>query len=136
MPKLSADPRRQPDRLGSGGPARARARFAALGTAAALAIIGVAGCAKMSAALGQQWIVVLFNPNTTVATARHVTQACSHVPNLHLAPVRAVSGDPGMIGSARYDATNATDANMAELQQCLQRFPSVQGFNLIQPGDS
>jgi hypothetical protein len=90
----------------------------------------------MSAALGQQWIVVLFQPNTTVATARHVTEACSHVPNLHPAPIRPTSGDPGMIGSARYNATNATDANMAELQQCLQRFPSVQGYNLVQPGDS
>lgn len=100
-----------------------------------LAIISVAGCAQMSAALGQQWFVVLFKPNTAVATARHVTQACSHVPNLRLAPVRPTSADPGTIDSARYNATNATDADMAELQRCLQRFTSVQGYNLVQPGD-
>jgi hypothetical protein len=104
--------------------------------AVSLAAVSLTGCAKMSAALGQQWLVVLFKPNTTVSTARLVTSACSHVPNLRLAPVRPASGDPGMIESARYNATNASDANMAELQQCLQRFHSVQGFNLIQPGES
>lgn len=90
----------------------------------------------MSAALGQQWIVVQFKPNTTVAVARQVTQACSDLPHLGLAPVRPTSADPGMIDSARYNATNATDANMADLQRCLERFPSVQGINLVQPGDS
>jgi hypothetical protein len=102
----------------------------------ALALACLAGCAKMDAALGQQWIVVQFAPGTSVATARHVTHACSHVPNLRLVPVRPVAADPGVISSARYNATNATDANMAALQTCLQRFPSFLGFNLVQPGDN
>jgi hypothetical protein len=113
------------------------ARLAAACGTAALVVASLAGCAKFSAALGQQWIEVQFNPNTTIATARHVTQACSHVPNLQLVPIKAVSTDPGLAQTARYNATNASDANMAALQTCLQRFPTViQGFNLIQSGDS
>jgi hypothetical protein len=129
----------EPPSAGS-APASRRAAFGvrlpALGVAAWLALAGLAGCAKISAALGQQWIEVQFNPNTTIATARHVTRACSHVPNITLVPVKAVSTDPGMAQTARFNATKASDANMSELQSCLQRFSSVQGFNLIQSGDS
>jgi hypothetical protein len=89
----------------------------------------------MNATLGQQWIVVQFGPNTSLATARQVTHACSHVPNLPAEPVRAATGTPGLAGEARYNATKATDADMARLQRCLQRFPAVQGVNLSQPGD-
>jgi hypothetical protein len=101
-----------------------------------LAGLSLAGCAKMDSALGQQWIVVQFNPNTTVAAARQVTQACSHVPNLRVGPVRPTSANSDIIESVRYNATNATDANMARLQGCLQRFSSVQGVNLLDAGDS
>lgn len=90
----------------------------------------------MNAALGQQWFVVQFKPNTTIATARHVAKACSQVPNLRLDPIRPTSAQARVVGSARYDATNASDADMARLQVCLQRFSSVQGFTLSQPGAS
>ncbi len=90
----------------------------------------------MSASLGQQWLVVQFGPDTTVAAARHITQACSHVPNLLPLPVKPATGAAGLVDQARYDATKATDADMAELQRCLQRFPSVRGVSLTEPGDS
>lgn len=90
----------------------------------------------MNAALGQQWFVVQFSSSTTMATARHVTAACSHLPNVRLEPIQRVSPHADVVESARYDATNATDADLARLQQCLQRFPSVQGFTLTQPGDN
>lgn len=107
-----------------------------IGIAAALAVISLAGCAKMDAALGQQWIVVQFNSNTTVAMARQVARACSHVPNLRLGPIQPTSPRSDIIESMRYNATNASDANTAQLQGCLTRFPSVQGINLLDSGDS
>jgi hypothetical protein len=81
---------------------------------------------------------VQFAPGTSVATARHVTSACARVPHLPLAgPVRASAAQPGVVDSVRYDATRASDADMARLQRCLQRFaPAVQGETLIQPGES
>jgi hypothetical protein len=104
--------------------------------ACAIAVAGlVSGCAQMDAALGQQWVVVQFAGNTMVGTARHVTAACSHVPGLHLTPVRPTSPG-GIVGSARFNATQATDADMARLQRCLQRFPSVRGFTVTEAGDN
>jgi hypothetical protein len=110
----------------------ARVRVAA----SAVAVAGlVGGCAQMDAALGQQWVVVQFAANTMVGTARHVTAACSHVPGLHLMPVKPTSPG-GIVGSARFNATAATDADMARLQRCLQRFRSVQGFTVTEAGDN
>jgi hypothetical protein len=104
--------------------------------ACAVALAGVvSGCAQMNAALGQQWAVVQFAPNTMLGTARHITAACSHLPGLHLEPVKPTSPG-GIVGSVRFNATQASDADMVRLQRCLQRFPSFQGFTLTQAGDN
>ncbi len=105
--------------------------------ATALAV-GVAGCAKFDKALGQQWVEVTFAPNTSVASARHITSVCSHVPNLHLAgPVKPTTAQSGVIDSVRYNSTNASDAQLALLEKCLSRFPaSVQGFTQMDQGGS
>src|SRR5258707_7259531 len=105
-------------------------------TACAVALAGVvSGCALMNAALGQHWVVVQFASNTTLGAARHATAACSHVPGLRLLPVKPTSPG-GVVGSARFNATQASDADMARLQRCLQRVPSVQGFTLTDAGDN
>ncbi len=88
----------------------------------------------MDKALSQQWLDVAFNPNTTVATARHVAQACSHLPQVHLESVTPDGADRRMVDSVRYNVTNASDADMARLQECLQRYPSVANFTLDDPG--
>jgi len=91
------------------------------------------GCARLNSALSKQWITVQLVPNTSLAAARHVTKACSHVPGTRpqrVAP--AVAG--GGVQSVRFDTTHATDADMARLQQCLQRFHVVQGLTVGEPG--
>jgi hypothetical protein len=130
LPSLSRGPDRPQRKL-----ARPQRKLAAIAVAAVLAV-SLAGCAQMDRALGQQWFVVQFNPNTTAATARQVAKACSHVPNLRLAPIQLAGANSGIVESVQYNATNATDANMAELQTCLQRFPSVQSVGLQDAGDS
>ena len=87
----------------------------------------------MNAALGQQWITVQLAPNTSLAAARHVAAACSHVPGTRPERVRpTVAGR--VVGSVRFDTTRASDADMARLQQCLQRFHAVQGLTIGEPG--
>ena len=109
-----------------------RARLAAC--AAAAIVILLSGCAQMSAALGQQWVVVQLASNTKLATAKHVTATCSRASGLRAEPVRPTS--PGkVVASVRFISTQATDADMAKLQQCLQRFPVVQGLTMTEPGD-
>jgi hypothetical protein len=100
------------------------------------AAVPLAGCAKIDKALGQQWAVVQFAPGTTLSAARHAAQACSHLPGLRLLPVRPLTPSSGVVESVRYNATNASDADLARLQQCLMRFPAFQNLTVTQPGDS
>ncbi len=113
-------------------------RTVAIAVAAGSLALGAGGCSQFTKALGQQWIEVTFAPNTTVATARHVTLACSHVPNVRLAgPVKPTTAEAGVVGSVRYDATHASDAQLAELEQCLGKFPkTVQGFTEMDDSDN
>ncbi len=100
--------------------------------------VGAGGCAKFDKALGQQWIDVTFAPNTSVATAKHITSVCSHVPNLPLeGPVKPTTAQAGVVDSVRYNSTNASDGQVALLEQCLGKFPaSVQGFTQMDEGDN
>ena len=108
------------------------ARLAACAAIAAAVLLG--GCSRMDSALGQQWVVVQLASNTTLGTARHVTATCAHASGLRAEPVKPTS--PGrIVGSVRFISTQATDADMAKLQQCLQRFPAVQGLTMTEPGD-
>jgi len=88
----------------------------------------------MDAALGQQWVTVQFNTGTKLVTARHVTAACSDLPGVRLASVTPDAAQTGMVESARYNISHASDADTARLQECLQRFPSVQGVTLDDSG--
>src|SRR5215472_10037194 len=105
-------------------PSRAvHVRSAAIAVAAIALAVGVGGCAQFDKQLGQQWIEVTFVPNTSLATARHITSVCSHVPNVHLeGQVKPTTAQPGVVGSVRYDSTNATVAQVALLEQCLGKF--------------
>lgn len=109
--------------------------LAATGVAALAAGLagGVAGCSKFDAALGQQWVTVDFQANTSVATMLKVRAACSGIPNVVPEALPHKKNVVTMSGAVTYQTNNATDANVAQLQQCLQRFPSVAGMD---PEDS
>jgi hypothetical protein len=105
------------------------ARIAVPAAAAAMLAATLVGCAKMSAALDKQWMTVQFSTNTTMETALHVRAACSHIQN---APPLALPAKRSLINDMygiRFDTTNASPANLAQLQTCLQKFKSVLGVN-------
>lgn len=114
-------------------PARGRATAAA--AAGLIAALGLAGCAKMDAALDKQWMVVDFNPGTSVTTALHVRSACSHVQNTPPLALPAQHSAINIMYGVRYDTTNSSPANLSELQTCLQKFTSVQGVDPENTGD-
>lgn len=87
----------------------------------------------MDAALGRQWVDVTFKPSTTVAMIEKVRATCSHVQNVTAYPLAKKHTVLNLMAGVRFNTTNATVANVAQLQQCVQRFTSVQGFT---PGDS
>ena len=92
---------------------------------AGFVIAALTGCSQMDAALSKQWMVVDFNPSTSIGTALQVRTACSHVQN---APPMALPAKHSVINimyGVRFDTTNASPANLAQLQTCLQKFKSV-----------
>jgi hypothetical protein len=110
-----------------------RIRWVACAFACATGLLVLVGCAKMDAALGQQWMAVDFSQGTSVATALHVRTECSNIPHAPPMALPTKRTALSMLYGVRFDTTNASPANVAELQTCLQRFPSVQG---VEPGDA
>jgi hypothetical protein len=111
------------------------ARIAIPAAAAAVLAGALAGCAKMDAALDKQWMTVQFSTGTSMATALHVRSACSHIQN---APPMALPANQSPINTmygVNFDTTNASPANLEQLQTCLQRFKSVLGVNPQSAGD-
>ena len=89
----------------------------------------------MDAALSKQWMVVDFNPSTTIGTVLHVRTACSHVQN---APPMALPAKHSVINimyGVRFDTTNASPADLAQLQTCLGKFKSVAGLDQEDAGE-
>lgn len=128
-----------PDPSGRGsGAAPRRPRTAVLGgcLAAGIALAaGLSGCSKFDAALGQQWATVNFKANTPEATVLQVRAACSHIPNVQAKAMPRQKHPQTAMYAVTYQTTNASDANVAQLQQCLQRFPSVAGIEFGDSGD-
>jgi hypothetical protein len=96
-------------------------------------VLALGGCAKMDADLGKQWVDVTFKPSTSVATIEKVQAACSHIPNVTVQALPRQHTVINLMAGVQFITTNATDANVAELQECVQKFGSVQGFT---PGDT
>jgi hypothetical protein len=120
-------------------PARARGLpLRAVAAAALLAAVGLgmAGCSKFDAALGQQWATVNFKSDTSIATLLKVRAACSNIPNVHPEALPRKQTPATMVYALTYRTDNATDANLAQLQQCLQKFPSVEGISFGDSGDA
>jgi hypothetical protein len=105
------------------------------GALAGALLVTLGGCAQMDASLGKQWVDVTFKPNTSLATLQQVRLACAHVPNVHPDPLPKVHSVINLMAGVRFDTTQASDANVAQLQECLQKFSSVQGFTPQDSGD-
>jgi len=113
-----------------------RALRAGAAGAAIVLSLALASCAKFDAALGQQWAVVHFKAHTPVSTLLKVRTACSHVPNVRAENLPKARTTENMIYALRYQTDNASDANLAALQVCLQRFPAVAGIDFEDSGNS
>lgn len=104
--------------------------------AAVMLPLALASCAKFDAALGQQWAVVSFKSNTSVATLLKVRTACSHVPNVQPESLPKVRSAMNMVYALQFRTDKASNANLALLEECLQKFPSVAGVDFQDSGDS
>ena len=111
-------------------------RVAALTIAGSLlAAAGLGGCAKFDAALGKQEMVVQFKNGTATATRLKVRAACSHIPEVRpeALPTNHLASDN--LYDVIYRVDNASNAQLARLEQCLQKYPSVLGVDIQTAGD-
>lgn len=108
--------------------------------AAAVALAGVlalaaGGCASFDKAFGQQEAVVQFKPGTPEATKLRVRAACSGIPQVKAERLPTTKLASAQVYDVRYQVNGASDAQLARLQRCLSRFPSVVGVNFTTPGE-
>ncbi len=108
---------------------------AGAGLAAVLALT-LTGCAAFDATFGQREAVVHFRPQTTNAVRLKVRAACSHVAQATPEPLPTDHLASDLSYDVRYRVDNASDADLARLTQCLQRFPSVVGIDISGPAGS
>ena len=103
---------------------------------AVLAVLAAAGCSSFDKAFGQQEAVVQFRPQTPNAVRLQVRAACSHLPNAVPEPLPTDHLASDQLNDVRYQVNKASDGDLARLQKCLQRFPSVAGIEFNSPGGS
>lgn len=119
-----------------GGGSRGRARHAtALALAAAATAITLAGCAQFDAALGQRQAVVSFRANTSIAQKLAIRNACAQAPAVTPQALPSGLSSPYALEQLIYQVNQASDAQVAQLEKCLGKFPAVAGVTLQDSSD-
>jgi hypothetical protein len=98
--------------------------------AATVAAGALAGCSQFNAALGQRQAVVTFRPDTPVSQRLAVRSACGKVPEVKAQPVPSDLNSPYALQQLTFRIDHATNADVARLEKCLAKFPSVVGITL------
>ena len=106
----------------------------AAGTAVA-AVTALAGCSQFDAALGQRQAVVTFRSGTSLAQRLAVRAACAKTPDVTAQPLPSDLNSPYALEQVIYQVNKASDADVARLQVCLSRYPSVAGVTLQDSSD-
>ena len=109
------------------------ARVLAVSATAAALCLAAAGCASFDRAFGKQEAVVQFQPDTPASVMLRARAACSHLPGAAVEPIPGHALAVDLPDDIRYEVSNASDAQIARLTQCLQRFPAVAGIELSSP---
>ena len=112
------------------GAARRRRMTVAGTTAAAVALTALAGCSQFDAALGQRQAVVSFRPGTPLSQRLAVRSTCAKVPAVKAQPLPSDLNSPYALQQVTYRIDHATNADIARLQTCLDKFPAVAGVTL------
>ncbi len=99
------------------------------------AAAALAGCSQFDAALGQRQAVVSFQPGTPVPQRLAVRSACAKVPAVTAQPLPSNLNSPYALQQLTFRIDHASDAEVAQLETCLAKFPSVVGVVLQDSSD-
>jgi hypothetical protein len=122
-----------PDVVGIRPRSRSR-RLLAAGTVIAAAA-ALAGCSQFDAALGQREAIVTFTDSATLAQRMAVRTACAKPPNVTPQPLPSNMNAPYALAQVIYQINQASDADVAVLEKCLSKFPTVEGISLQDSSD-
>lgn len=98
--------------------------------AAGLVCLAATGCSQFDKSLGQQQALVTFKNSTSVAVRLQVRAACAKVPGVSAMPIPKGVPLASALDQVEYSVTGASNADLARLQECLSKYPSVQGLDL------
>jgi len=101
--------------------------------AAAALCAFAAGCSAFDRAFGKQEAVVQFQANTPASAMLKARAACSHLAGAYAEPIPKHALAVDLPDDIRYEVGSASDAQLARLQQCLERFPAVVGIEFSSP---
>jgi hypothetical protein len=101
-----------------------------LAAASVACLLAVTGCAQIDKSLGQQQALVTFTDGASVATRLQVRTACAKVPGVSAVPLPAGVPLTSSLDQVVYSVTGASNADLARLQECLSKFPSVEGLDI------
>jgi hypothetical protein len=117
-----------------GGELRRPARLLLAAGAVAAAVTALAGCSQFDAALGQRQAIVTFRDGTSLAQRLAVRSACK-APTVVPQPLPTDLNSPYAQQQVIYQINHASDADVAVLEKCLSKFPSVAGVTLRDSSD-
>jgi hypothetical protein len=86
--------------------------------------------------MGQQDALVSFNANASTAVRMQVRAACGKLPGVTPAPLAKGAPLSSALSEVEFQITNADDADIARLQECLQKYPSVTGIDIEDSSDN
>ena len=119
-----------PDVVGAGRRRRVTGAVMILVATAALA-----GCSRFDAALGQRQAVVSFRAGTPVPQRLAVRSSCAKIPAVTAQPLPSDLSSPYALHQLTFRIDHASDADVARLETCLAKFPSVVGVVLQDSSD-
>lgn len=102
---------------------------------ALLAAAALAGCSQFDAALGQRQAIVSFSQSTPVSQRLAARSTCAKVPAVTAQPLPSDVNSPYALQQVTFSITHASDAEIAQLETCLAKFPGVVGVTLQDSSD-
>ena len=103
--------------------------------AAVAAVAALAGCSRFDAALGQRQAIVSFRDGTAMAQKLVIRTACTKAPAVTPQALPSDPTSPYALQQLTYQVSHASDADVASLEKCLSKFPSVAGVTLQDSSD-
>ena len=101
-----------------------------------LAAAALAGCSQFDKALGQREAVVTFRPGTPVSQRLAVRSTCAKVHAVTAPPLPSDLSSPYALQQLTFRIDHASDADVARLETCLEKFPGVAGVTLRDSSDA